>query len=477
MPNRLVKPRRDSQTDADQPQAFYRQLADLSPHMLWSARADGTTDYFNARVFAYTGRSQAQLEGWGWRDIVHPDDWERCLARWTKAFKKGQPYEVEYRLRRRDGKYLWHLGAAMPQREGGRIVRWFGSCTEIESQKRAEKLLAKAREALSSLVESRAEHHASIDSRFHSLVDSAPILVWESGPDKLCSYFSKSWLQFTGRSMEQELGNGWAEGVHPEDLERCLATYFNAFDSRRPFEMEYRLRRHDGQYRWIVDRGAPAFDAKNVFLGYIGSCIDVTDRHDEQARLRAFLDSMPAIAWIKDSRLRYVWLSASYGRLHGKSLAEMIGRDDFEVWPEDLACQFRRDDLLALRAGGPVQFNESAPFADGSAGRWLVIKFPLSDSTGAAGIAGIGFDVTDAYFEAEPADPAGASSLDRLSARERQVMQLVVDGLTSAEVGARLGLSPKSIDTYRSRLMEKLGLADLPSLVKFALRHGLTTMR
>jgi len=472
MANRFAKPRRGAQVEVALPAQFYRQLADLSPQILWSARPDGSAEFFNARACQYSGRTAQQLEGWGWRSIVHPEDWQRCMPRWTKAFKRGQPYEVEYRLRRHDGRYFWHLGSAMPHREGGRIVRWFGSCTEIENQKRAERLLAKARGALATLVDARAEHDASIDSRFRSLVDSAPILVWESGPDKLCTYFSKSWLQFTGRGMEQELGNGWAEGVHPDDLERCLAIYGDAFDSRRPFEMEYRLRRHDGQYRWIFDRGAPAFDAKNVFLGYIGSCIDITDRHGEQARLRAFLDSMPAIAWIKDSRLRYQWVSASYERVHGKSLQQVCGRDDFEVWTPELARVFQNDDELALRVNGPVQSVNAAPYADGSEARWLVVKFPLPDESGEFGVAGIGFDMTE-HAPAESGD-AQSEPLRRLSGRERQVLRLWVEGRTSAETGTQLGLSPKSVDTYRSRLMAKLDIHGLPALVKFALRHGLT---
>src|SRR5882762_8278652 len=125
MPNRHLKPRRAAHAEPALSAQFYRQMADRAPQMLWTARPDGAVDFFNARVFEYTGRTQRQLEEWGWRSVVHADDWEHCLARWTKAFTKGQPYEVEYRLRRRDGRYFWHLGTAMPQREGGRIVRWF----------------------------------------------------------------------------------------------------------------------------------------------------------------------------------------------------------------------------------------------------------------------------------------------------------------------------------------------------------------
>jgi PAS domain S-box-containing protein len=116
------------------------------------------------------------------------------------------------------------------------------------------------------------------EERFKLMTDSAPVMMWVSGPDKLCTYFNKGWLQFTGRTLDQELGNGWAQGVHAEDLDRCLATYHRAFERRQPFRIEYRLRRFDGAYRWIVDIGAPRFESDGNFVGYIGSCIDMTDR-------------------------------------------------------------------------------------------------------------------------------------------------------------------------------------------------------
>ena len=118
---------------------------------------------------------------------------------------------------------------------------------------------------------------------FEAMADAAPVMIWQSGPDKLTTYFNRPWLDFTGRTIEQERGQGWAEGVHPRDLERCMATYVEAFEARQDFEMEYRLRRHDGEYRWILDRGRPLYDASGEFLGYIGGCIDITDRKRDEA--------------------------------------------------------------------------------------------------------------------------------------------------------------------------------------------------
>jgi len=125
------------------------------------------------------------------------------------------------------------------------------------------------------------------EERFRNMADNSPIMIWISGEDKACTYLNKQWLDFTGRSVEQELGEGWAAGIHAEDHDRCLEIYTHNFDERKPFGMEYRLRRKDGEYRWIFDTGAPRFSSDHLFLGYIGSCIDITERKQAEVDLRS----------------------------------------------------------------------------------------------------------------------------------------------------------------------------------------------
>jgi len=120
---------------------------------------------------------------------------------------------------------------------------------------------------------------------FAAVANQTPTLVWMSGPDKRCNWFNETWLKFTGRSLEQELGDGWTEGIHPDDFETCLKIYVEAFDKRQPFSMEYRLKRADGEYRWVTDDGSPRYGDNKEFLGYIGFCLDITERKALEKRL------------------------------------------------------------------------------------------------------------------------------------------------------------------------------------------------
>ncbi len=153
------------------------------------------------------------------------------------------------------------------------------------------------------------------EQRFRIVADAAPVLIWMSGIDKLCTFFNKRWLEFTGRSLERELGNGWREGVHPNDLQ-ILNRHEAAYDAHKPFVMQYRLRRHDGEYRWLTDEGVPRYDADGVFAGYIGSCVDVTDLLAQEEALHEFEQRVVLAAeathhgvWELNVATREVWMS------------------------------------------------------------------------------------------------------------------------------------------------------------------------
>jgi two-component system, LuxR family, sensor kinase FixL len=154
------------------------------------------------------------------------------------------------------------------------------------------------------------------ESRFRIVADAAPVLIWMSGVDKLYTFFNKAWLDFTGRTMEQELGNGWSKGVHVEDLEKFLETYGQAFDAREPFVLQYRLRRHDGEYRSLTDNGVPRYNEHGRFLGYIGGCVDVTDLLQKEKALREIEERVTLVAqaahlgvWEMNTSTNEIWMS------------------------------------------------------------------------------------------------------------------------------------------------------------------------
>jgi PAS domain S-box-containing protein len=253
------------------------------------------------------------------RRRVHPDDQGLVWKAVNDAMRHHQPYAAEFRIRWADGTVRWV--AARGQfyyGTNGKPARMLGMAADITERKRAEEAVGES------------------EQRFRLVADTAPVLIWMSGTDKLCTYFNKLWLDFTGRSLDQEFGNGWAEGVHPDDSQRCLDTYTQAFDRREEFRMEYRLRRHDGEYRWLLDIGVPRFDQDRAFMGYIGSCIDVTERKRGEEVLRE-----------SEQRLR---LAAQAGRMYAfdwNSETDVIVRSeessDILNWTDDPKCDTGRE--------------------------------------------------------------------------------------------------------------------------------------
>jgi PAS domain S-box-containing protein len=213
---------------------------------------------------------------------IHPLDKSDFLEKWRGALVQGTSFEAEARMRRADGCYRWFLIRALPLRESnGGISRWYGTNVDIEDLKRAQEEIIERKRSEERVFESEA--------RFQMMADTAPVLIWMTGTDALCNYFNKPWLEFTGRSMEQEVGTGWTEGVHPDDLQGCFDCFLPAFHARKPFRMEYRLRRADGEYRWVIESGIPRYTGNGEFAGYIGSNIDITElkrAEEERERLR-----------------------------------------------------------------------------------------------------------------------------------------------------------------------------------------------
>jgi len=171
------------------------------------------------------------------------------------------------------------------------------------------------------------------DVRFRTLADTAPVFIWTSGTDNKCDWFNATWQAFTGRDLAQEVGDGWRGGIHPDDLARVIEADASAFNTRTPFEVEYRLRRHDGTYRWILDTGVPRFGADGTFAGYIGTSLDIHDRRmaeDELIRREqqfvSLAESLPDMIARFDREGRYLYVNSATTALTGKPAEFYVGR-------------------------------------------------------------------------------------------------------------------------------------------------------
>jgi PAS domain S-box-containing protein len=265
------------------------------------------------------------------------------------------------------------------------------------------------------------------EERFRIVADAAPVLIWMSDTDKLCTFFNKTWLKFTGRTLEQEIGNGWVEGVHCDDLQKCLKTYTEAFDVRKPFVMQYRLRRNDGEYRWISDDGVPRFDADGAFAGYIGSCVDITDLLRQQRALHQFEERVALAAeaahlgvWEFDTTTDRIWISDKVRQLFQFPPDDEITYSEFQkrVHPDDRAARDRiMRRAIQTQAGYETEYRIVLP--DGTI-RWIGGRARcVEDSKGKrTRLLGVSMDITERkqaeelFHLATEASPTGTILVD-----------------------------------------------------------------
>jgi PAS domain S-box-containing protein len=198
-----------------------------------------------------------------------------------ERIEKKQDWDTEFRVVWPDASVHWLLTRGIVLTgDSGQAVGLVGVNLDITARKQAEAALGESEE------------------RFRNMADTAPVMIWVSGADKRCTFFNRGWLTFTGSTMEQAVGNGWTEKLHPDDRDRCYTNYSSAFEAHRTFQTECRLRRADGEYRWVLATGNPRFESSGAFAGYVGSCTDITDvkRTQEEALARQKLESLGVLA-------------------------------------------------------------------------------------------------------------------------------------------------------------------------------------
>jgi PAS domain S-box-containing protein len=246
----------------------------------------------------------------------------RSLLQFFDTESRGQIYDALRNINKSESRAIGPLSLRLP---GGETTPYSVNVMHITDEHSSEPLLLMVfadRSTEAALRES--------EQTFHSFADSTSSLIWASGLDKLCFYFNQGWIEYTGRTLEEEYGNGWAAGVHPEDFDRCLRIYTENFDKRQAFSMDYRLRNRHGEYRWIRDNGSPRYDSQGVFCGFIGHCFDIHDRIEAEKALRtlsAVVEQSPESILITDRDAVIQYVNPACMASTGYSKDELLGQN------------------------------------------------------------------------------------------------------------------------------------------------------
>ncbi len=248
----------------------YRALIEVTPQMVWVARADGSNIFWNQRWYDYTGLTRAESEGFDWMQAVHPEHRDQCAEFFGQALASGAEWSNEAPVRRAaDGQYRWHFGRGLPIRDAdGRIVRWMGICVDIHDRREAEQALRES------------------EQRYRALIEVSPQMVWMTRTDGSNIFWNQRWYDYTGLTPPESEGFGWVQAIHPEHRDRTVDLWRQAVASGGEWNYEAPLRRADGQYRWHFGRGLPIRDADGRIVRWMGIGIDTHDRREAEDALR-----------------------------------------------------------------------------------------------------------------------------------------------------------------------------------------------
>jgi PAS domain S-box-containing protein len=331
---------RQTQQAFEQERDRYLDLYEFAPVGYVTLSAEGIIEAINLTGVKLLGVERKALLLHRFAACVAPVDRDAWQRQFQSVKQHAEPHSMELALQRGDGSVFQAQLEYAPQKVGAGGTSLRVALSDISARKQLEAEL-RARE-----------------QHFSTLANGGSTLIWTSGVDKLCDYFNEPWLRFTGRTLEQEMGNGWTEGVHADDFDHCLQTYVGAFERHEPFEMEYRLRAASGEYRWILDAGNPRYAIDGNFLGYIGYCYDISARKTIEAQLRLqalVLDQIQdhvtisdldgVVTYVNQAEMRTLW-----------SARESIVGEHVSVYGDSPEADARQDEIVtATRLQGAWQ--------------------------------------------------------------------------------------------------------------------------
>lgn len=236
-------------------------MANSIPQLGWMADHKGNIHWYNDRWYEYTGTTLEEMAGWGWQKVHHPEHMDRVVAYATKAWQQNQPWELTFPLCGQDGRYRWFLTRVYPVKDGtGKVEQWIGTHTDIQDQVKTEELLKQS------------------EAQLRQLSNSMPQLVWTSDATGYHDFFNDRWYEFTGLNFQNTKDSGWAELLHPADAARTWQVWNHSLETGERYETEYRMKRADGAYRWLLARATPLTDEVGEIVRWFGTCTDIHDQ-------------------------------------------------------------------------------------------------------------------------------------------------------------------------------------------------------
>jgi PAS domain S-box-containing protein len=357
-------------------EARLRELADAMPQMVWVTRGDGDQESFNRRWCEYTGTTFEQAVGEGWTIVLHPDDAGPALAKWKRSLRTGEPFEVEYRLRRAsDGAYRWHLGRAVAVRDSaGHLVRWIGTCTDIEERKAAERALRLSEERY----------------RLASQAVSDVIWDWDMVTDRLHWGEGVRSIFGYGTADVGDAHQWWEERIHPDDRERVAAGFQRVVDGGATvWTDEYRFRLANDSYAVVQDRAHVRRDPDGKPERMIGAMQDVTERRRAEEALQRSEEMLRRVFDSSADCIKTLDLDGRVLSMNACGLRLMEIEDFASTANADWAGFWRGADrtsaeqaLATAKAGGVGRFEGFCPTAQGAAKWWHVVVSPIADAAG-----------------------------------------------------------------------------------------------
>jgi len=378
---RDITERKLAEQRLQQSEARFRAIVETTPECVKLVARDGTLLHMNSAGLSMVEAERAEMVvGKSVYDLIAPED---CLRfrEFNERICQGERGSLEFDLLGLKGTRRHMETHAAPLQNPDESLVQLAVTRDVTERKNAEMALRES------------------EQKLRVVTDATPVMIWMSGTDKLCYYFNKSWLDFVGRALEQEMGNGWAENVHPDDFDRCLQIYVSSFDARQPFEMEYRLRHHTGEYRWILDHGVPRHGPDGTFEGYVGGCLDIHDQKEAsqaRSRLAAIVESSDEAIISKDLNGLVTSWNRQAERLFGYTEQEMIGRSILTIIPPEL---HRDEDMILskIRNGEKIDHFETVRVAKSGERIEVSISIsPVRDENGrVVGAAKIARDIRE----------------------------------------------------------------------------------